>query len=84
MYRSFTTDKPHYRHVLNIADAAIVCEQPHKTLKTLYELLVDAPHPPNAADCLRISLWEAVDLREPLQENSRSTSIFTPKTGPLF
>jgi len=60
--------KPQYRHVLNIADAAIVCEHPHKTLTTLYELLVDAPHPSNAADCLRISPWEAVDLRESLRE----------------
>ena len=60
--------KPQYRHVLNIADTVIVCEQPHKTLTTLYDLLVDAPHPSNAADCLRISPWQAVDLREPLRE----------------
>ena len=60
--------KPQYRHVLNIADTVIVCESPHKTLSTLYDLLVDAPHPSNAADCLRISPWKAVDLREPLRE----------------
>lgn len=60
--------KPQYRHVLNIADTVIVCEQPHKTLTALYDLLVDAPHPSNAADCLRISPWQAVDLREPLRE----------------
>ena len=60
--------KPQYRHVLGIADAAIVCEAPHKTLTTLYDLIVDAPHPSNAADCLRISPWSANDLREPLRE----------------
>lgn len=60
--------KPQYRHVLNIADTVIVCEQPHKTLTTLYDLLVDAPDASNAADFLRISPWEAVDLRESLRE----------------
>lgn len=60
--------KPQYRHVLNIADAAIVCEAPHKTLTTLYDLIVDAPHPANAADCLRIGPWLVDDLREPLRE----------------
>lgn len=59
--------KPQYRHVLRIADAAIVCEAPHKTLTTLYDLIVDAAHPANAADCLRISPWTADDLREPLR-----------------
>lgn len=60
--------KPQYRHVLSIADAAIVCEAPHKTLTALYDLIVDAAHPSNAADCLRISPWSAADLREPLRE----------------
>ena len=60
--------KPQYRHVLCIADAAIVCEMPHKTLTSLYDLIVDALHPSNAADCLRISPWSADDLREPLRE----------------
>lgn len=60
--------KPQYRHVLNIADTVIVCEAPHKTLFALYDLLVDAPDASNAADCLRISPWQAEDLREPLRE----------------
>ena len=60
--------KPQYRHVLSIADAVIVCELPHKTLTSLYDLIVDAPHPSNAADCLRISPWSAADLREPLRD----------------
>ena len=60
--------KPQYRHVLHIADAVIVCECPHKTLTTLYDLIVDAPDASNAADCLRISPWSAADLRQPLRE----------------
>ncbi len=60
--------KPQYRHVLNIAESAIVCDSPHKTLTMLYDLIVDAPHPSNAADCLRISPWLAIDLREPLRD----------------
>jgi len=49
--------------VLRIADAAIVCEAPHKTLSTLYGLIVDAPDVSNAADCLRLSPWRAEDVR---------------------
>ena len=60
--------KPQRRHVLAMADTVIVCESAHKTLTTLYDLIVDAPHPSNAADCLRISPWSADDLREPLRE----------------
>ena len=60
--------KPQYRHVLRIADAAIVCQVPHKTLTSLYNTIVDAPHPSNAADCLRESPWRADDLREPLRQ----------------
>jgi hypothetical protein len=59
--------KPQYRHVLRLADAAIVCEAPHHTLTTLYNMIVDAPDPSNAADFLRISPWSAQDLREPLR-----------------
>ncbi|MBK8986851.1 MAG: transposase [Chloroflexi bacterium] len=63
-----TLAKPQCRHVLAIADAAIVCESPHKTLTTLYDLIVDGRHPSNAADCLRISPWSAQDLRGALRE----------------
>ena len=59
--------KPQYRHVTRLADAVIVCESPHKTLTSLYDLIVDAPDASNAADCLRISPWTADDLREPLR-----------------
>jgi hypothetical protein len=60
--------KPQYRHVMNIAEAAIVCEAPHYTLTTLYDLIVDAPDASNAADFLRISPWQVADLKEPLRD----------------
>ena len=60
--------KPQRKHVQRIADAVIVSNQPHKTLRSLYEVIVDAPDATNAADCLRISPWTATDIREPLQD----------------
>ena len=60
--------KPQRKHVQRIADAAIVSTHPHKTLCSLYEVMVDAPDATNAADCLRISPWVATNIREPLQE----------------
>ena len=60
--------KPQYRHLMNIAEAAIVCEAPHYTLATLYDLIVDAPDASNAADFLRISPWQVKDLKEPLRD----------------
>jgi hypothetical protein len=58
--------KPQRDHVQRIADALIVSDAPHKTLSSLYGLIVDAPDPTNGADCLRISPWAGRDLREPL------------------
>jgi len=58
--------KPQRDHVQRIADAVIVSDGPHKTLSSLYGLIVDAPDPTNGADCLRISPWASQDLREPL------------------
>jgi hypothetical protein len=56
--------KPQRDHVQRIADAVIVSDAPHKTLRSLYGLIVDAPDPTNGADCLRISPWAGCDLRE--------------------
>lgn len=56
--------KPQYRHVVNIADALIVSEHQHKTLSQLYNVILDAPDASNAADCYRISPWEAERLGE--------------------
>lgn len=60
--------KPQRQHVQRIADAVIVSEAPHKTLRALYALYVEAPDATNAADCLRISPWEASDIQAPLSD----------------
>ena len=59
--------KPQWQHVLRLADALIVSEARHKTIASLYRLMVDAPDPSNGADALRISPWTAEDLRAPLR-----------------
>jgi len=58
--------KPQRKHVQRIADAVIVSDAAHKTLRSLYSLIVDAPDPTNGADCLRLSPWAGRDLREPI------------------
>jgi hypothetical protein len=57
--------QPQRRHILNIADALLVCES-RKTLAALRREFVDAPDVSNLADCLRISPWTAEDVRQPL------------------
>ena len=59
--------KPQLRHVLALADALIVSEARHKTIAGLYRLVLNAPDPSNGADSLRISPWQADDLRTPLR-----------------
>jgi hypothetical protein len=59
--------KPQLRHVLSLADALIVSEARHKTTAGLYRLVLNAPDPSNGADSLRISPWQANDLRTPLR-----------------
>jgi hypothetical protein len=59
--------KPQWQHVLRLADALIVSEARHKTITSLYRLVVDAPDPSNGADTLRISPWTAEDLRAPMR-----------------
>ena len=59
--------KPQWQHVLRLADALVVSEARHKTIASLYRLIVEAPDPSNGADMLRISPWTAEDLRAPLR-----------------
>jgi hypothetical protein len=59
--------KPQLRHVLSLAEALIVSEARHKTITGLYRLVLNAPDPSNGADSLRISPWQADDLRIPLR-----------------
>lgn len=60
--------KPQWQHVVRLADALVVSEARHKTIASLYRLIVDAPDPSNGADTLRISPWRAEDLRAPLRQ----------------
>ena len=46
--------KPQWQHVLRLADALVVSEARHKTIASLYRLMVEAPDPSNGADTLRI------------------------------
>lgn len=60
-----TLSQPQRRHLLNLADALLVCET-RKTLAALRRQFVAAPDVSNMADCLRISPWTAQDVRQPL------------------
>lgn len=57
---------PQRQHMLNMADALLVCEET-KTLAGLQRQFVQAPDASNMADFLRISPWEAHDVRDALQ-----------------
>jgi hypothetical protein len=58
--------QPQRRHILNMADALLVCED-KKTLAALQRQFVEAPDASNMADCLRISPWQANDIRAALR-----------------
>ena len=58
--------QPQRRHILNMADALLVCED-KKTLAALQRQFVEAPDPSNMADFLRISPWQANEVRAALR-----------------
>jgi hypothetical protein len=58
--------QPQYRHILNMADALLVCED-KKTLAALQRQFVEAPDASNMADFLRISPWQANEVRAALR-----------------
>jgi len=60
--------QPQRQHMLNLADALLVCED-DKTLAALQRQFLDAPDPSNMADFLRISPWHAADLRAAVRTN---------------
>jgi hypothetical protein len=57
---------PQRQHMLNMADALLVCEDT-KTLAALQRQFVQAPDASNMADFLRISPWQASDVRDALR-----------------
>jgi hypothetical protein len=58
--------QPQRRHILNMADALLVCED-KKTLAALQRQFVGAPDASNMADFLRISPWRANHVRTALR-----------------
>ena len=59
---------PQRQHILNMADALLVCEDT-KTLAALQRQFVQAPDASNMADFLRISPWQANDVRDALRQH---------------
>jgi len=60
--------KPQRQHMLNLADALLVCEDT-KTLAALQRQFLDAPDASNMADYLRISPWNAAEGRSTIRAN---------------
>ena len=58
--------QPQRRHIQNMADALLVCED-KKTLAALQRQFVEAPDASNMADFLRISPWQANEVRAALR-----------------
>ena len=59
---------PQGQHVLNMADALLVCEE-KKTLAALQRQFVQAPDESNMADFLRISPWSTPEVRDALRQH---------------
>jgi Transposase DDE domain len=57
--------QPQLQHVLNFADALLVCDSP-KTLAALQRQFVQCVDASNMADDLRIAPWTAAHLRQPV------------------
>jgi hypothetical protein len=66
--------KPQRQHILNMADALLVCED-KKTLAALQRQFIEAPDASNMADFLRISPWHAEDARAALRVNQVAWAI---------
>lgn len=60
--------RPQFDHVVRMSDALITTDMRHKTIASLYRMIVDAPDPSNGADHLRISPWSATDIRARTRE----------------
>jgi Transposase DDE domain len=58
--------KPQRQHMLNLADALLVCED-EKTLAALQRQFIEAPDASNMADFLRISPWHANDVLQAIR-----------------
>jgi hypothetical protein len=70
--------KPQRQHILNLADALLVCED-EKTLAALQRQFIQAPDASNMADFLRISPWKAEDIRSALRRNQVNWAVTQAK-----
>ena len=66
--------KPQRQHILNMADALLVCEDT-KTLAALQRQFIEAPDASNMADFLRISPWQADDVRVALRADQVAWAV---------
>ena len=66
--------KPQRQHILNLADALLVCED-EKTLAALQLQFIQAPDASNMADFLRISPWKAEDVRNALRRDQVNWAV---------
>jgi hypothetical protein len=66
--------KPQRQHILNMADALLVCED-EKTLAALQRQFIEAPDASNMADFLRISPWKAEEVRSALRINQVNWAV---------
>ena len=77
--------KPQHQHILNLADALLVCED-EKTLAALQRQFLEAPDASNWADFLRISPWQAEEVRSAVRIQqiqwaiAQAESLGLPKT----
>lgn len=55
--------RPQFEHVVRITDSLITTEGKHKTVASLYAIIVDAPDASNGCDTLRIAPWSAEEIR---------------------
>lgn len=66
--------KPQRQHMLNLADALLVCED-EKTLAALQRQFIAAPDASNMADFLRISPWQAAEVRNTLRHHQVNWAV---------
>jgi hypothetical protein len=66
--------QPQRRHILNLADALLTCEDT-KTLAALQRQFLEAPDASNLADFLRISPWRVEPARAALRASQVSWAI---------
>ena len=71
---------PQRQHMLNMADALLVCED-IKTLAALQRQFVRAPDASNMADFLRISPWRVNSVRDALRQHQISRLLLEAKNS---